>query len=151
MLRPKDGSRRRLPRVSAKQADNRTLDRLCRDAVFLRDGNRCRRCGKTTHLQWCHIYSRRYLTLRWDPDNSLVLCAGCHLWQHHNPLDSSRWVEQAIGVRVAERLRLAMQYRGGKIDRNLIRVALENSAPPEREHGGAAAGGRYAQRPDEST
>lgn len=102
------------------------LDRLCREVVFKRDGNRCRRCGKETHLQWCHIFSRRYLSLRWNPLNSLVLCAGCHLWQHHNPLESSRWVEQAIGPFAADRLRLAMQFRGPrKVDKAAIRLALE--------------------------
>lgn len=74
------------------------LDRACRAFVFNRDDNRCRKCGRRDgKLDWAHIYSRRYRTVRHDPMNSLVLCAGCHLWQHANPLEAMRWIEKELG------------------------------------------------------
>jgi 5-methylcytosine-specific restriction endonuclease McrA len=92
--------------------------------VLKRDGYRCRRCGKDHNLQWCHIYSRRYITLRWNPDNALTLCSGCHLWQHHNPLDAGVWVEKTIGEGTANWLRLRMKTPG-KIDKKLMLVWLK--------------------------
>ena len=81
----------------------KVLDTLCRTLVFKRDGNRCRRCDKTSHLQWAHIYSRRYHSVRWEPTNSLVLCAGCHMWGHHNPTEFSDWIAFELGPeRLAE-------------------------------------------------
>lgn len=114
----KRGSRRRVVnRKSKRDAEVKELDRLAREVVMKRDGGKCRRCGSERRLQWCHIYSRRYPSLRWDPDNALCLCAGCHLWQHHNPLDSSAWVEQAIGPATAARLRTIMKTARRGIDR----------------------------------
>ena len=39
----------------------------------------------TSQLQWCHIKSRRYLSVRWSENNYLCLCAGHHLWFTSNP------------------------------------------------------------------
>lgn len=114
----KVGTRRREPlnRRGQRAAEVRELDRLAREVVMRRDGYKCRMCGATQHLQWCHIYSRRYQSLRWDPDNALTLCAGDHLWQHHNPLDSARVIEALIGPGTAARLRMVMQTKR-KVDR----------------------------------
>lgn len=68
------------------------LDPLCREIVFWRDGNRCVRCGKTEHLQWAHVLSRASHSIRWEPLNSMCLCAGCHLYfWHKSPAESGAW------------------------------------------------------------
>jgi 5-methylcytosine-specific restriction endonuclease McrA len=52
----------------------------------------CERCGKTDNLQCAHIYSRKNKRLRWDKENLLCLCAGCHLyWWHLEPAEAIRW------------------------------------------------------------
>ena len=75
------------------------LDRLCREFVFLRDGSKCQKCGRSIQLQWCHLISRSKLSVRWsiDPPNSIVLCAGCHFDAHSNPLTFTTFVLKRLG------------------------------------------------------
>ena len=74
-------------------AEKKRLDERCRAIIFARDPACCR-CGRSENGQWCHILSRRYHSARWRLENSLRLCAGCHLWWHHQPLQAVRWFEQ---------------------------------------------------------
>jgi len=86
--------------VQARTLDRKKLlrqaDGLCRQIVFQRDGG-CVRCGDLHSggggsLQWAHVYSRnKGLSLRLDPDGSMVLCAGHHLWWHNCPTEASQW------------------------------------------------------------
>jgi hypothetical protein len=66
------------------------LDKLVSEKV--RSIGKCERCGKTTTLQAAHIYSRTYKHLRWDPENLICLCSGCHFWWHLNPVEATVWV-----------------------------------------------------------
>jgi len=114
-----------------------TLDDLCREVVFARDGYACQKCGwKCTEvtyspsgkvqagkLQWCHVFSRRYHSVRWDPDNSLALCSGCHLWQHQNPTLASEWYAEKWTVRL--RAVTLRRNAGRKPDRGLILLSLQ--------------------------
>lgn len=110
-------------RVSRKAVTDRELDRLCREQVFYRDSGKCIRCGGERHIQWCHVYSRRYKSLRWDTDNSMTLCAGCHLLWHHQPAMMVAWWASKFPDR-DKRLGLIMQTPR-KIDREAVRLALE--------------------------
>lgn len=99
----------RRPRApKPKKRSNRSwrviLDALCRTVVMNRDGWRCVRCGSDTWVQWSHVYSRRFLCLRWDPDNSKALCASCHRWWHDNPAESGPWWVEWAGPGKAARL-----------------------------------------------
>ena len=97
--------------VKSKAALKRKYDKMAREIVFARDRMRCRRCGKRPpeiQLQWAHIYSRRYLCLRWDPGNALALCAGCHFWIHANPMDGAEFVRDTVGADEVTRLRLSL-------------------------------------------
>lgn len=53
---------------------------------FIRSLDHCEFCGQTKNLQCAHIYSRRYINLRYDIDNCLNLCASCHFKSHSDPL-----------------------------------------------------------------
>ncbi len=83
----------------------KACDKLAREIVFKRDV-KCQRCGNTKQLQWCHIYSRIIYPLRWDADNSMVLCAGCHFNAHQNPLEFSDLVRDRLGTERLQRLSL---------------------------------------------
>ena len=78
-----------------KKSERNKLDKK----VFseIRERGKCERCGKTAHLQCCHIFSRRYIKLRHDPLNLLCLCAGCHLWSHSVPILFTEWVMEYLG------------------------------------------------------
>ncbi len=52
--------------------------------------------------------------MRWEPDNALTLCAGCHLWWHHEPILATDWFKKNFRERY-ENL-LAMFHAGGKVD-----------------------------------
>ena len=87
-------------RTRQRRRKIKDLDLECREIVFTRDGNACVKCGKTTgKLDWAHIVSRRDITLRHDPENSLVLCAGCHFFWHHAPLEAVTWFQQKFPLR----------------------------------------------------
>lgn len=44
-------------------------------------------------LSWCHIKSRRYRVLRWDPLNCLCMSNAAHMWTHANPDEFARMIE----------------------------------------------------------
>ena len=70
----------------------KALDAAARQIVFERDGHRCVRCNSPDRdVQWAHILSRRHLCTRWNPDNALALCAGCHMFWHNEPALSVPW------------------------------------------------------------
>lgn len=118
----------RLRKPSAKPAKRRVgkhgrerrkailqLDALARAEVFARDNELCQRClDPYRKVQWAHMISRRHLCIRWESDNALSLCAGCHMWFDGYPLLSGDWFKKNYPDR-AERI-LAMFNKGGKID-----------------------------------
>lgn len=129
--------RKRKPFEPKNGPSVQTLDDLCREVVFLRDGYACQKCGwrcelvtlspkgkiQAGKLQWCHIFSRQYHSVRWDPDNSLALCSGCHLWQHHNPTLSTEWFEAKWPLRLND---ITIRRNGGwKPDRGLVLLSLQ--------------------------
>lgn len=131
-LKREPGGRSRLARrtslrkLGSKASQKKELDKLCRELVFRRDGNRCVKCGKATNLQWSHVYTRRLLSLRWDPDNSKTLCGGCHLWWGQNPLDAAVWFAAAWPSRF-ERLRMKRQFKQ-KVDMKAIELGLKQQS-----------------------
>lgn len=91
-----------MPRVARrKRKPSRTSLRTKADTLFslhIRRDGVCVRCGKTEGLQCAHIVSRRYLSTRWDDDNAVCLCAGCHIYMTHRPLEWDVWVTKRIGA-----------------------------------------------------
>lgn len=81
----------------------RKLDTLVSSIV--RSKGKCERCGKKENLQCAHIYSRRYKHLRWDLQNVVCLCAGCHFWAHQNPTEFAFWVETIRNVKYLQKQR----------------------------------------------
>jgi len=97
-------------------------------AVRTRDNFTCQKCG-TYHgpttdgvvrsktrggLDAAHIFSRRFRATRWDIDNGISLCVGCHRgWAHTHPAEFLSWVKTRIGGGKFEALR--MKARGLEI------------------------------------
>lgn len=93
----------------------RELDAVARQIVFERDGFECVRCRSVSHLQWAHVFSRRHLCLRWESDNAMTLCVGCHLFWHHEPALAVDWYIKTFRDRY-ERIRAALQMGERKIN-----------------------------------
>jgi len=70
------------------------LDKLWRDAIKSRD-EVCQVCGGTSYLNAHHIIGRRNRNVRWDLDNGILLCSGCHTFKtesaHQDPLQFMEW------------------------------------------------------------
>jgi 5-methylcytosine-specific restriction endonuclease McrA len=76
------------------------LDRIAKAQVFERDGHKCIRCGATNRqLQPAHVLSRTHLCLRWEPENLMSLCGGCHLAWHHEPAMAVEWFTKTYSDR----------------------------------------------------
>lgn len=87
---------------------NKTALRIKADTLFshrIRAIGACARCGTTERLQCAHIVSRRYLGTRWDDDNAVALCAGCHVYMTHRPLEWEQWVIKRFGAESYEALK----------------------------------------------
>lgn len=120
-VRPRDPAR------SARRATVKELDALARAIAVDRAGGTCDRCQRGENIQWAHVYTRRYRWLRWDPDNSMILCSGCHLWWHQHPADAISWWEEEHDEEYVNRLK-AKAARPQKTDLTLVRLHLLQEA-----------------------
>jgi predicted restriction endonuclease len=77
-------------KLTSRKTLSNKLDKLFSEKV--RAIGRCEKCGKTTTLQCSHVYNRSHKWLRWDLENGICLCAGCHFfWWHQEPAEAIRW------------------------------------------------------------
>ena len=111
--KPKDQKqpRKRKNRVRSKITKARRelekeADRLCREIVFKRDGNRCVKCGTDKALTPSHIRPRgKCPRLTWMVKNILTMCAACHLeWWHKDPIAAIDWLRVKYPGRYEELL-----------------------------------------------
>lgn len=141
--------RARSRRTSSRKLSKRevaALDDLARTVVMLRHGaalavtqggalawwGRCAWCRCARWLQWAHIHAKEtHRAMRWDPDNALPLCGGCHRFKWHgpDPLAVHRFLVQHLGQHrvTVLALRAGAAVRGA-FDASMQRVALEQEA-----------------------
>jgi len=67
------------------------LDNAWSKAVRLKAKNKCEVCGKTESLNSHHIEGRRNYALRWDIQNGVCLCSGCHVFKKESAHQSPEW------------------------------------------------------------
>ena len=98
-------------------------DKLFADRV--KSVGKCAKCGTNQYLQTAHVLSRRYKQVRWDSDNAVALCRGCHLYFTHHPIEWEDWIIERMGNVPYQMLRTrALQY--GKLDYKEIIKRLSN-------------------------
>ena len=85
-----------------KKTIKRKLDLLWSKLIKKRAGYKCERCLKKGRLNTHHIFSRRYLSLRWIIQNGVRLCVGCHYWAHQNPVEFTDWIRELRGNEVID-------------------------------------------------
>ena len=117
------------------------LDGLCRQIVMIRDGFKCRRCGKDgagrdgrrVILQSHHIRTKAAnACLRFELDNLLLVCSGCHRFFFHSPdaLPAAEWYRVNRGQAHLDRLTFLRSVRKGKkLDRGAIKLYLQSLLP----------------------
>lgn len=64
----------------------------------------CEQCGKRENLQLAHIITRDCRKLRYERDNTFVLCSGCHFLFHKKPLEFYEFVEKKKGKGSSKKL-----------------------------------------------
>lgn len=92
--------------------------------VRARDG-RCMRCGKTENLQNSHFWHRGHSAGRYDPDNCIALCSGCHLyhWEVEKQGDYRTFMVEWLGK---ERYKmLEYKIRHGQQRQDAIKEFME--------------------------
>lgn len=79
-------------------------------SLKIRSTGKCAKCGKTSYLNAHHIYGRRMLSVRWDLDNGICLCSGCHTLcadsAHQDPMDFYDFIVDLKGEEWLNDLRL---------------------------------------------
>jgi hypothetical protein len=85
----------------AKGIDGK-LDIAWSRLVKLEWGSKCAKCGKRSPLNSHHIFSRSNRSVRWDTDNGICLCVGCHTFSskfsaHKTPTEFTYWLESIKG------------------------------------------------------
>ena len=73
------------------------LDVLFSKYIRLRD-KVCQRCGGSGKLQCSHFHGRAKKSVRWDEDNAVAFCCGCHMYFTANPYEHTIWFENHLGV-----------------------------------------------------
>jgi len=66
-------------------------------SLLIRSRGKCERCGNTQTLQTAHVFSRRFLRIRWNPDNAFCFCCRCHWWAHDNPPFFTEFAKTRLG------------------------------------------------------
>lgn len=85
-----------------KRNPMKTWEKKC-DAIFslvVRKRGYCQwpQCSKLYGLQCSHIHSRTKMSVRWDLNNALCMCPGCHLYKwHQHPIDASNVARTILG------------------------------------------------------
>jgi hypothetical protein len=79
---------------------DKRLDAAWSELVKLRANYQCEVCGKTKNLNSHHIWSRIRKSVRWDVQNGVCLCVGCHVGPksaHKDPMWFADWIRRKRG------------------------------------------------------
>lgn len=79
------------------------LEILTSRIVRQRD-RKCVTCGTTRTLQCSHLYSRRYLTIRFDLRNCNAMCALCNRRHNEDPSAYLGFMNKHYGLAIIEEL-----------------------------------------------
>jgi 5-methylcytosine-specific restriction endonuclease McrA len=86
-------ARKPIRKKSSKRREAQAKDLVIKEAIHERDAWKCIRCGRERNLQAAHVWPKgKYKKLRHVEENVMTLCAGCHLWWHHDsPVVVGAW------------------------------------------------------------
>ena len=88
------------------KSQKRKLDKLWSEVVKKLAGNKCEVCGRTRSLNSHHLFSRRFMSTRYEVENGICTCVRCHFWFHQKPLPAAEWIISRRGQDWYNRLEL---------------------------------------------
>lgn len=98
-------------------------------SLYIRGRDRvCVKCGRQVNLQCAHVFSRRYMNVRFDPRNAVTLCAGCHKYFTHNPIEWEDFMVERMGTVAYSELRADARRTDTRVDYEAIIEWLESEA-----------------------
>lgn len=104
------------------------LDALFSKFIRLRDKLTCQRCGHvfpelTQGLHCAHYHKRRNQSVRFDPDNCVAFCWGCHQYMDEHHDEHKAFMKRRLGEERFNFLEGRMRQFGGP-DRKALRIWL---------------------------
>lgn len=73
---------------------------------WIRRDGKCEYCNRANvRLECAHIFSRRYISTRYEPINALCLCSAHHRWLHDQPIEGVEWIKNYLGEDIYDELR----------------------------------------------
>jgi len=107
------------------------LDKLCSEFVRKRAMSRvhgCERCltwkADYKQLECCHFIGRSKRATRYDSDNMIGCCMGCHRYLDSRPLEFVDFMRKRLGEQAFDLLQ-ARARQIGKVDKAAIELYLE--------------------------
>ncbi len=83
------------------KAEIKKLDKAW--SLKVRSQGHCTLCPKTNNLNPHHYVGRRNRNVRWDLDNGVCLCSGCHTMKTQSAHQDPEWFrEQILAIRGQE-------------------------------------------------
>lgn len=87
------------------------LDKLFSDYIRSRDKWTCQRCNTrykppTSGLHCSHFWGRRMKSVRFDTENCVALCHGCHVYFTGNPYLHTEFMKSRLGEKQFDLLML---------------------------------------------
>lgn len=117
-----------IPKKYLKKNWKKRINALLREAVGIRDNEKCQWCGSTQQLQMSHIFPKgRHRKMEFEIENLKLLCWKCHFTKwHRSPIEAWLWIETAIPKQRLDRLKLMANYvQKQPIDYALLELFLE--------------------------
>lgn len=93
-------------KTKKKQSLSKEADRLF--SLIIRGRGKCESGRLARHsgvLQCAHGFSRRYRAVRWDQRQCWSLCAACHMYFTHHPIEWDLWMRETLGEELYEEIR----------------------------------------------
>ena len=88
-----------------KKYHREVLDKLWSKIVRTRDSFTCQRCGKRHDKKSRGLHAHHILTkgshgfsIRWDLDNGVAVCYGCHMFLQGNPDENEYFAKNILGI-----------------------------------------------------
>ena len=103
------------------------LDKKWSDYIRAKAGWRCERCGNTPArrgLHCHHFHRRRKMSTRYDEDNCLSLCLGCHQFFGENRDIEIAFMAKKLGQKAFDDLQIRSQLHW-KVDEQAVKLYLK--------------------------
>ncbi len=105
-------------------------DKIFAQSIRERD-ERCQQCLTSMYLGCSHYGKREIYATRFDPDNCITLCVGCHMWLERNLKEYMTLMVKRLGVESFVALEKRMKQRVSKEE--AIRALMKSRINELRE------------------